>query len=73
MNLKTIKMKTFKFSYLIGLFTIGLMLTVFSSCTTEDIAETENLQNFEVQSDSSGSGASGGSGSSRPQSMKSNG
>lgn len=59
MNLKTVKMKTSKFSYLIGLLTVGLMLMVFSSCTTEDIAETENLQNFESEADS-GDGKGGG-------------
>ena len=54
-------MKTLKFSCLIGLFVIGLTLTAFTACTTEDIEETESLQILEEQSADDGS-----SGSARP-------
>ncbi len=46
------------------LFYLSVMVFVFTSfvaCTTESVEEEENLQNFETQSDTSGSGFSGGS------------
>ncbi|WP_158594619.1 hypothetical protein [Ulvibacterium marinum] len=55
-------MTTHKASHLLYILLIVFVTTSFASCTTEDIAETENLHNLETQFESNG-GSHGSRGS----------